>query len=90
MKKTEKLNEYVNLYLRAIKEEPELITDLLWKNQDKIFIENRHDQSLHSVICKLTNISLNLPNFSNSRKTPIMATRLQDRKIHQIIEQYFE
>jgi hypothetical protein len=90
MKKTEKLNEYVNLYIRAIKKEPELITDFLWKKQDKIFKEHRHDQSLHSVICKITNISLDMPDFTNSRKTPIMATRLGDRRMHEIMEEYFE
>lgn len=90
MKKTDKLNEYVNLYKKAIKDKPELITDFLWKKQDKIFKDHRHDQSLHSVISKLTNITLDMPNFTLSRQTPIMATRLRDRLMHKIIEKYFE
>lgn len=90
LKKTENLNKYVYTYLKAISEEPELITDKLWKEQESIFKENRHDQSLHSVICKLTNISIIIPDFLNHRKTPIMATRLRDVKMLKIIDQHFE
>ena len=90
LKKSKQSQNYVNLYMKAISDEPELNTARLWKTQDAIFKENRHDQSLHSVICKLLDIAIIIPDFTNSRKTPIMATRLGDRKILKILEQYNE
>lgn len=89
LKKSEQTRQYVNLYLKALSDVPDLITDHLWKKQDPIFRENRHDQSLHSIICKLLNVSILIPNFTHNQ-TPIIATRLRDKKILEILAKEFD
>ena len=56
LKKTKKTVEFIENYLRVAQVD-HLITDELESEiQDKNFIENRHDQSLFSVLAKIENV----------------------------------
>lgn len=55
MKKNKKLIEKIELFLKLLDKDPLLITDYYNNNQKDYFIDNRHDQSIFSVIRKLGN-----------------------------------
>ena len=55
MKKNNKLMEKIHLFYQVIENNKLLFTDFYNKNQEPYFIDNRHDQSIFSVIRKLGN-----------------------------------
>jgi len=86
MKKNDKLLKLMKLWETTLQDNPLLFTDYYNKNQlDNNFIENRHDQSIFSVIRKMNNpLLLNdetwfVP-FGNkeSLKYPFWATRIRN------------
>jgi hypothetical protein len=52
MKKCDHLIEYLNDFEKCINDNPLLITDIYNNNQNYYFSENRHDQSISSIIRK--------------------------------------
>tara|TARA_Y100000389_G_scaffold140099_1_gene137904 strand:- start:374 stop:1210 length:837 start_codon:yes stop_codon:yes gene_type:complete len=52
-KNNEHTNDYLEEFIKTINYDPYLITDKYAKNQNDGFIENRHDQSISSVIKKI-------------------------------------
>ncbi len=55
MKKNDKMINLINLWYNVIKDKPLLFTDYYNNNQSDDFIDNRHEQSIFSVIRKLNN-----------------------------------
>lgn len=55
MKKNEKLKNLLNLWNKCLTDNPLLFTDYYNENQNKDFIDNRHEQSIFSVIRKMNN-----------------------------------
>ena len=54
MKKNEHLKNYMKRYIKIILENPDLCSDIYNnKNQHKHFIENRHEQSITSILRKI-------------------------------------
>ena len=53
MKKNKHLMECLDKYEKCINDNPSLITDIYNKNQYSEFIDNRHDQSIFSVLRKI-------------------------------------
>ena len=53
LKKNENSVNVINLWLKVLYDNPLLFTDCYNNNQRPEYIENRHDQSTCSVICKL-------------------------------------
>lgn len=52
-KKDKKINQYIAEFFKAIDNDNDLITDRYNHNQEPYFIENRHDQSLLSILSKI-------------------------------------
>lgn len=52
-KNSEHTNDYLEEFIKTINYDPYLITDKYEKNQNEAFIENRHDQSISSIIKKI-------------------------------------
>jgi hypothetical protein len=82
MKKCEGLRRQIEMYKRVLEENVLLFTDKYNKNQTKYFIDNRHDQSIFSIIRKLNNPLIIKDNswFENfnckeALKEPFLATR---------------
>ena len=84
MKKIPKLVNMIDLELETYKEQPLLVTDYYNNQQEDYFIENRHEQSIFSIIRKLNNpILLNDETYfkyfnqrSNAKNYPFWATRI--------------
>lgn len=83
MKKNKNLINLINLEGKTLYDNPLLFTDYYNKNQESYFIDNRHDQSIFSIIRKLNNtIILNDETFfvifgnKESLKYPFWSTRL--------------
>ena len=81
-KKNKSSNFFLSEYKNIIKHDPYLITDKYNDSgQKSYFIENRHDQSIFSVIAKkygsevLSNESNHQKNLSNQYKFPFLAVR---------------
>lgn len=55
MKKNDKLADLINLWGKALNDNPLLFTDYYNNNQNAGFIDNRHEQSIFSVIRKMYN-----------------------------------
>lgn len=55
MKKNDKLVDLINLWGKALEDNPLLFTDYYNRNQNAGFIDNRHEQSIFSVIRKIHN-----------------------------------
>lgn len=55
MKKNSKLETLINLWGKALNDKPLLLTDYYNRNQNSGFIDNRHEQSIFSVIRKMYN-----------------------------------
>lgn len=55
MKKNNKLLDLINMWGKALDDNPLLFTDYYNKNQNPEFIDNRHEQSIFSVIRKMNN-----------------------------------
>lgn len=55
MKKNSKLVTLINLWGKALNDNPLLFTDYYNRNQNSGFIDNRHEQSIFSVIRKMYN-----------------------------------
>jgi hypothetical protein len=53
MKKTLKIKSILDLVYKMYEDDPLLITDFYNKNQEPFFKDNRHDQSIFSVVRKL-------------------------------------
>ena len=85
LKKNENSVNIINLWLKALYDNPLLFTDYYNNNQCPEYIENRHDQSISSVICKLhKTIMLNdetyfCENFYSDKSFnyPFWATRIR-------------
>jgi hypothetical protein len=89
LEKNAKSINIVNLWLKAVQDNPLLFTDYYNnKNQNLEFKDSRHDQSILSVICKLNNvIKLDDETFfppdgnfggEKSLKYPFWATRIRE------------
>lgn len=89
-KKTPELLKYFDINRDVIQQNPELITDKLWARQIPEFQENRHDQSIFSVLTKILNNAIVMPDITYSYTSPIMATRLNDQKILRIIKSRYQ
>lgn len=84
MKKVPKLVNVIDTELQTYKENPLLITDYYNSKQEEYFIDNRHEQSIFSIITKLDNqIVLDDEtygkNFNNIKmqRYPFLATRIR-------------
>jgi hypothetical protein len=84
MKKNKNLMKLIDKWLKAVYEFPLMFTDVFNKNQPSYFIDNRHEQSVFSVIRKMgTSIIINdetyFKPFGNkeSLKYPFWATRIK-------------
>lgn len=84
MKKTENLINLINIESKTLHNNPLLFTDYYNNNQENYFKDNRHDQSVFSVIRKMGNpILLEDETFfspfgdENSLKFPFWATRIK-------------
>lgn len=55
MKKNNSLKKIINLWSKCLMDNPLLFTDYYNKNQNNGFIDNRHEQSIFSVIRKMHN-----------------------------------
>ena len=53
MKKTAKLKNKLDLVYKVYEDNPLLVTDYYNKNQASYFVDNRHDQSIFSIIRKI-------------------------------------
>jgi len=85
MRKCKNLININNIWLKAVYDNPLLFTDHYNKNQESYFIDNRHEQSVLSVIRKMSNpILLNDETYfvpfgnTKSLKYPFWATRKRD------------
>lgn len=87
MKKNKKLIEMINKWYDVIDYNPLLFTDYYNKNQNNYFVDNRHEQSIFSIIRKL-NGSVLLSDETwfekfgegKSLEYPFWATRIKDYK----------
>ena len=74
LKKNIRSKQFITTFLKVLKDNPYLFTDKYNNNQIPEFIENRHDQSISSIIRKQigSNIILNteiyFPDFTNNIK----------------------
>ena len=87
MKKNKKLIEMINKWYEVIDYNPLLFTDYYNKNQNNYFVDNRHEQSIFSIIRKI-NGSVLLSDETwfekfgeeKSLNYPFWATRIKDYK----------
>jgi hypothetical protein len=84
MKKNENIINMNNIWYNVIYENPLLFTDYYNNNQESYFKDNRHEQSVFSIIRKMNNPILLedetwFPNFGSeeSLKYPFWATRFR-------------
>jgi len=74
IKKTDISIEIINKWWNAVQNYPEFFTDSPSKILNKTnFAENRHDQSIWSVLCKLNNV-----NVISNDKSPILVYRIKE------------
>ena len=74
MKKSEHLLNILNKCIEIIDKDNNLITDLYNTNQEHYFKENRHDQSILSLVRKKNN-SIVISYYNESTKLPFIASR---------------
>lgn len=83
MKKNDNFIKQINMELETLYNNPLLFTDYYNNNQQNYFIENRHDQSVFSIISKMNkSILLNNETFfefdsQESLKYPFFAKRIK-------------
>lgn len=84
MKKNDNFIKQINMELETLYNNPLLFTDYYNNNQQNYFIENRHDQSVFSIISKMNKytILLNDETFfefdpQEPLKYPFFATRIR-------------
>jgi len=94
MKKNKSLLDQLNSFQELLEYDKMLITDLYDKNQIKGFIENRHDQSILSVISKkygcieLDNEVWFKENPSNQYSYPFLAVQQRSYSIYELVKFY--
>ena len=94
MKKNKSLLDQLNSFQKLLEYDKMLITDLYDKNQIKGFIENRHDQSILSVISKkygcieLDNEVWFKENPSNQYSYPFLAVQQRSYSIYELVKFY--
>ena len=94
MKKSKSLLDQLNSFQELLEYDKMLITDLYDKNQIKGFIENRHDQSILSVISKkygcieLDNEVWFKENPSNQYSYPFLAVQQRRYSIYELVKFY--
>lgn len=87
MKKNKNLINMIDKEIKALYDNPLMFTDYYNDNQNSYFIDNRHEQSIFSIIRKMHNPILleDETNFSfgseESLKYPFWATRIKDNQL---------
>ena len=87
MRKNDLVCEQINLWLNVVRDNVNLFTDNLTKNEISDFIEHRHDQSIFSLIRKKYNpLILDDETYFSDFKSeealqfPFLAIRIKDSK----------
>lgn len=78
LKKNPHSKLFIDTFLKVLEDDPYLFTDKYNNNQISEFIENRHDQSISSVIRKLIETIIISNSIKNNIKNPIWHTKIKE------------